>query len=328
MPSSPQRTSGGRITVALVNSMPDAAFADTERQFARALAPGGNQGEVQIDLYTMPGLVRGEAVAAEIRSRYRGLEDLWSTHPDALILTGTEPVQSQLQFEPYWPELSQLLQWAAAEVPSTLLSCLAAHASLLMFDGIERQPLPEKCSGVFDGIVEATAGPLAAGLPATVAVPHSRVNDVPQRALVEAGYAIVIGSGGLYPGWSVATRTQGSGTFVLCQGHPEYSTESLLREYRRDVRRSLLGRGAVPYPSLPHGYLTEQGAALLDAFAAEVRRTGQDQDAIALYGRFPYEQVHAQITNRWADSSATLYLNWLAMLRAGAGSGAGLPGPA
>jgi homoserine O-succinyltransferase/O-acetyltransferase len=328
MPSSPQRTSGRRITVALVNNMPDAAFADTEHQFRRAIAAGGDEGEVQIDLYTMPGLARGEAIAAEIRSRYRGLEDLWSSHPDALILTGTEPVQSQLQFEPYWPDLSQLLQWAAAEVPSTLLSCLAAHASVLMFDGIQRQPLPEKCSGVFDGVVDAASGPLAAGLTATVAVPHSRVNDVPQKALLEAGYAIVIGSGDPYPGWSVATRTQGSGTFVLCQGHPEYSTESLLREYRRDVRRSLLGRGAVPYPSLPQGYLTEPGAALLDAFAAEAGGAGQDQDAMALYRRFPYEQAHGEITNRWADSSATLYLNWLAMVRAGAGSGVGLPGAA
>jgi homoserine O-succinyltransferase len=321
MHSSSQRTSGEHVTVALVNNMPDAAFADTERQFRGALASGG----VHLDLYTMPGLARGETVADEIRSHYRGLEDLWASPPDAMIVTGTEPVQSQMQYETYWPQLSQLLQWAAAEVPTTLLSCLAAHASLLMFDGIERQPLPEKCSGVFDGAVEASAGPLAAGLPATVAVPHSRVNDVPQEALVEAGYAIVIGAGRAFPGWSVAVREQGSGTFVLCQGHPEYSTASLLREYRRDVRRSLFGRGAVPYPALPHGYLTEHGAKLLEQFAAQAARMGFDHDSLELYRRFPYERVQHELTNRWAQSSATLYASWLASVR-GIASTAGAQG--
>jgi homoserine O-succinyltransferase len=274
----------------------------------------------------MPGLARGEAVAEEIRSHYRGLEDLWPNPPDALIVTGTEPVQSQIQYEAYWPELSQLLQWAAAEVQTTLLSCLAAHASLLMFDGIERTPLPEKCSGVFDGAVEAAAGPLAAGLPETVAVPHSRVNDIPQEALLQAGYAIVIGAGRACPGWSVAVREQGSGTFVLCQGHPEYSTESLLREYRRDVRRSLFGRGAVPYPALPQGYLTEHGAQLLEQFASEATQIGGDRDPLELYGRFPYEQVHSELVNRWADSSAILYASWLASVRADASPIAGPQG--
>ncbi len=313
--------------MALVNNMPDAAFADTERQFQRAVSAGLGADHVEIELYTMPGISRSDAVAAEIRSRYLGLDDLWDRRPDALIVTGTEPVQSQLQYEPYWPSLSQLLQWATEEVSTTLLSCLAAHASLLLFDGITREPLPSKCSGVFDGAVDTTRGPLAAGLSDTVAVPHSRVNDVPEAALIEAGYSIVIGRADSQPGWSVASRAQGAGTFVLCQGHPEYSTESLLREYRRDVRRALFGRGVVPYPPLPADYLSPEGSARLEEFA-ESACGGSGTDPVTLYAGFPYEEVRSTLTNRWADSAAMLYVNWLASVRDATGSVAGAAGSA
>lgn len=307
------------ITVALVNNMPDAAFVDTEHQFRRAVGAEPESDLVDIGLYTIPGLNRSDAVAAEIRSRYRGLEDLWSTRPDALIITGTEPVQARLEYEPYWPHLSQLLKWAADTVPTSLLSCLASHASLLMFDGIERQPLAVRCTGVFDSSVEPAGGPLVSELPAVVSVPHSRVNDVPEQALVKAGYTIVVGRGEAGAGWSVATRTQGVSTFVMCQGHLEYSTESLLREYRRDVRRCLFGRGAVPYPTMPSGYFDPESTKVLEQYADEVM-SSSDSDPVELYQRFPYEQVSARLGNRWSDSSAIFYRNWLELANAPVGA--------
>ena len=76
-----------------------------------------------------------------------------------------------MRFEPYWPYLARLLEWAAGHVPTTLLSCLASHASLLLFDGIEREQRPVKCSGVYGGtVVEDPLDPLASGLPDVV--PH------------------------------------------------------------------------------------------------------------------------------------------------------------
>lgn len=309
------------INVALVNSMPDGAFVDTEHQFRDATMGVGGPGSVNLSLYTMPGLTRSEAVAAEIHSRYSGLEELWETSPDAVIITGTEPVQAKLQYEPYWPHLSQLLQWAAASVPTTLLSCLAAHASLLIFDGIERRPLPAKCSGVLEGKVVPGSGPLAADLGAVVSVPHSRVNDIPEAALRDAGYVVVIGEGPGAPGWSVATRTQDQSTFVLCQGHLEYSTESLLREYRRDIRRFLLGRGAVGYPVIPSGYLSDEMTQLLEEFASEATEPS-GADPMELYKRFPYAEVSADLANSWAESSATFFRNWLQLASVPVGAGA------
>ena len=105
--------------------------------------------------------------------------------------------------------------------------------------------------------------------------------------MLKAGYEIVIGSDHSDVGWSVATCRRGDGRFVLCQGHPEYGTLSLLREYRRDVRRFLFGRGAVPYPRVPESYFGPEAIATLDAF--ERRATIFQEDPLKLWERFPYD---------------------------------------
>jgi homoserine O-succinyltransferase len=302
------------VTVALVNNMPDAAFVDTEEQFRHAMAADPSGATVDLKLYTITEIPRSEAIRSLISSRYRDLDHLLDHPPDALIVTGTEPAQAQLQYEPYWPYLARLLEWAADSVAITLLSCLASHASILLFDEIQRIPRATKCCGVFAGAVVDPDDPLAAGLPELVPVPHSRVNDVPEAALIEAGYRIVIGSGPARAGWSVAARDYGGRLFVLCQGHPEYSTASLLREYRRDVRRYLFGRGVVPYPALPEGYLRPAGQAVLEAFADRAATSGAEPPQ--LWADFPFEAAAAAAENTWADTSGTLYANWLGLARA------------
>jgi homoserine O-succinyltransferase/O-acetyltransferase len=306
------RTDLRPITVALVNNMPDSAFLDTENQF-RGKALGSDAAPVKVELYTIREIPRSDKVARLIEERYRGLDELWTRPPDALIVTGTEPTQIQMRFEPYWPYLARLLEWAADRVPTTLLSCLASHASILLFDGIDRIPRLVKCSGVYEGTVEDPSDPLSAGLPAVFPIPHSRVNEVPQTSLVNAGYRIVVGSGSGDAGWSVAAREQGRGLFVLCQGHPEYGTLSLLREYRRDVRRYLFGRGALPYPRLPEGYLGEEAVETLTEF--EHRAQAVDADPRELWPTFPFDEVAATVENTWASASATLYANWLQLAR-------------
>jgi homoserine O-succinyltransferase len=297
------------ITVALVNNMPDAAFVDTEQQFCSAVAADSGGGDIEMRLYAIDEVQRSEQTRAVIAENYRDLDELWAAPPDALIITGTEPVQTQLPYESYWPVLARLIEWAATSVPTTMLSCLAAHASTLIFDGIERTPLEAKCCGVFSGALGSREHALSAGLPESVPVPHSRVNDISEAEMVEAGYDIIVGSDGDRAGWAVAARNQGDALLVLCQAHPEYSTLSLLREYRRDVRRFLLGRGALPYPRLPEGYLRPEGAEVLERFAQAAEAGAQ------LWEGFPLEEAAAAIDNTWQTPSMTLYRNWLGLAR-------------
>jgi homoserine O-succinyltransferase len=297
--------------------MPDSAFVSTEEQFRGLVMAGPDTANVEFDLYTITELPRSEVVAAVIESRYRDLEDLRAQPPDAMVVTGTQPLRPRLRDEPYWPHLARLLEWAATSVPTTMLSCMAAHAFTLLFDGIERVPRKAKCSGVFAGVVANRRDPLARGLPDVVRIPHSRFNEVGEADLVKAGYRIVIGSGPSRAGWTVATCDRGDGLFVLCQGHPEYGTLSLLREYRRDIRCCLFGRGEAPYPRVPVGYLTPEATASFESFARSV--VAHDGDPSDLWGSFPYDDVAASVTNTWADVSATLYHNWLDL------AGAALP---
>lgn len=113
--------------------------------------------------------------------------------------------------------------------------------------------------------------------------------------------------------WSTTCRTRpsphGNALFVLCQGHLEYETLRMLRERRHDVRRFLFGRGGLPYPSLPEGYLTELAAHRLERFVSQAIR-GQE-DPRDLWARFSYEEAAGGVQNAWAASSATVYPNCL-----------------
>ena len=122
-PDSGSELAARPISVALVNNMPDSAFLDTEDQFRGVASAGLDGAPGDLQLYTITEIPRSESVSAMIEARYRGLDQLWMNPPDALIVTGTEPAQVQLSYEPYWPYLARLLEWAATAVPTTLLSC-------------------------------------------------------------------------------------------------------------------------------------------------------------------------------------------------------------
>ncbi len=181
---------------------------------------------------------------------------------DGLIVTGTEPRAGKLTDEPYWPAMTRLVDWARANTLSTVWSCLAAHAAVLHSDRIERRPLAEKLSGIF-ACETITPHPLMAGV-APLCVPHSRYNDLPAVALSETGYELLSrsASAGID---AFARQEHGGSLFAFFQGHPEYDTDSLLREYRRDIGLHLPG-AREHYPVPPLHYFSQYGATLLDAF--------------------------------------------------------------
>src|SRR4029077_5803018 len=86
-------------------------------------------------------LPRAAEARAHIARSYWPLEALLAEAPDGLIVTGNEPHAPRLRDEPYWPRLTQLLEWADAHTASSIWSCLAAHAAVEHFDGIGRRRL-------------------------------------------------------------------------------------------------------------------------------------------------------------------------------------------
>src|SRR5215471_9791670 len=137
------------IEIGLVNNMPDKALATTERQFRALLGAAAEGVVVRVRLFALPEVPRSEMGRQHVDS-YADLADLHDHHIDGLIVTGTEPRAANLKEEPYWRRLAALVDWAEDHTYSTVWSCLAAHAAVLRLDGIERRPLGDKCSGVFE----------------------------------------------------------------------------------------------------------------------------------------------------------------------------------
>jgi homoserine O-succinyltransferase len=227
---------------------------------------------------------------------------------DGLIVTGTEPCAASLQDEPYWPALSRLVDWARGNTTSAVWSCLAAHAAVLHADGIARQPLENKLSGVFD--CEAVADhPLLAAVAPRLRVPHSRLNDLPEAALRACGYRGLSRSATAGVD-AFLKEDEDSSLFLFFQGHPEYDADSLLREYRRDVGRFLRGERAT-YPEPPQDYFNSTATFLADDF--RMRAMGERRGD--LVGDFPMEPLAAAIENTWRNAAVGLYRNWIDYLK-------------
>jgi homoserine O-succinyltransferase/O-acetyltransferase len=308
----PPSYQGLPLRVALVNNMPDGAFAETEQQLLRLLGvgPGGptGAGGVEVQRFTLPGIARGPEVRALMAEGYQELDALWSSPPDALVVTGAAPTSADLASEPYWPGLEHLMWWARSVVPSMLLSCLSAHAALLSFDNLNRRLLLEKCSGVFDHVWDGDH-PITAGIHG-MALPHSRFNEVSREEVTGAGYRILAQSDGA--GWAVALAERGKCEILLLQGHPEYTPHTLLREYRRDVRKYLSGSQG-SYPHVPTGYLGADGVAALAEFQAEVSATRRPGPS--LMESFPYDVAARDVVTGWDGAAQLLMANWLRSVR-------------
>jgi homoserine O-succinyltransferase len=288
------------IDLALVNNMPDSALEGTERQFAELLAAASGDTLVRLKLFSLPGVPRAETARRYLGEAYSPIDSLWNSRPDALIVTGTEPRAAALTDEPYWSSLSRIVDWAQYATISTIWSCLAAHAAVLRTDGISRHLLREKRSGVFE-CTSLSDHPMTAGMPRQFSIPHSRCNDLDQDELTACGYTVLSRSpqAGVD---SFVKRTRS--TFVYFQGHPEYDSGTLFREYRRDVARFLSGERET-YPAMPKGYFADDAKYRLTTFHERALAAR----SVGLLADFP--AVEQEVANTWRAAATQIYRNWL-----------------
>ena len=300
-----RRNQRATIELALINNMPDPALRATEKQFCVAIQEAKAGLPVNLHLFTMPSVKRAGAAADHVAHHYEEFDGLLRTTFDAVIVTGAEPKAPNLEDEPYWAQFTELVDWAATSTRSTVWSCLAAHAAVLHLHGIRRSALTRKVSGIFD-CDAVRLDPLLLGTPAKAPVPHSRWNALLQDDLQACGYDILRVSREV--GVDLFSRDCGS-RFIFLQGHPEYATESLLREYKRDIGRFLLGKSP-EYPSEPAHYFSEEALTVLHAF----RRRCEAQRDVTLLDVFPNVSSPFAIQNRWLRPTTLFYRNWLRTL--------------
>lgn len=294
---------GEFLRIALINNMPDAALEDTELQFFSLLDDASGDLPVMLKLYSLTGVPRAERGLRHLNSFYFPLDELWNSQFDALIMTGTEPHQPNLRQEPYWSTLANVLEWAERNTVSTILSCLAAHAGVLHGDGIERHRLADKQFGVFD-FSRAGNHALTTDAGSTIRFPHSRWNEVRRDDLRSSGYTLLTHSD--EAGVDSFVKRRNRSLFVHFQGHPEYGEHTLMKEYRRDIRR-FLRRERETYPTMPHGYFGAEATQLLSEF----RNVALADPREEVMEAFPEAAVVGSLHNTWRSSATCIYRNWL-----------------
>jgi homoserine O-succinyltransferase len=297
-----RRMSRPRLTIGLLNNMPDAALCATERQFGDLLRAAAGDVDIDLRCFALAGLPRGERVQGLMAGRYLPAEAMADAGLDGVIVTGNEPRAADLDAEPYWPALTQVIDWTQAAGVPTLWSCLGAHAAVLHLDGVRRRPLPAKLSGVFASDV-LSADPLLAGVTEPFVTPHSRQNGLDEAELARRHYRVLASSP--VAGVDAFVR-RGPALALFLQGHPEYDSDTLMREYLRDVGRFL--RGDRPaHPPTPSGYFDAATETAL-AGLAETARRAPDPDMLPHYAE---ALAAAAPTRTWRASALALYRGWL-----------------
>jgi homoserine O-succinyltransferase len=137
-------------------------------------------------------------------------------------------------------------------------------------------------------------------------VPHSRWNDV-SRAQFDAADLRVLAEADI--GVHLATSPDGF-RFVFFQGHPEYDTISLLKEYKREVRRFAAG-DITQYPPFPDNYFSDRNRAILDEYRERLMAARQAGDPMP---DFPDTLLGRELDNAWRDTAHAVVGNWMGLV--------------
>jgi homoserine O-succinyltransferase len=291
----------GVLRVAFVNNMPDSALQATEAQFCALLHEASSRIPIQLQLAYLPQIERSAVSMDYLKRRYVPIDALFESPPDALIVTGTEPLAATVRQERYWARFAQLVDWADSHTYSSIWSCLGAHAAVDHLDGIPRRRLAHKRCGLFQHGVDQSH-PLMDGVDAPLPTPQSRWNELPAEDLERAGYRIL--STSAESGANIFVRRRRS-LMVFFQGHPEYDAATLMKEYRRDVERFFRGE-YTEYPQVPSGYFSPPALALLQDYKVRALSASESDRE-----RFPYAALAPMLANSWRKSAIQIYKNWL-----------------
>jgi homoserine O-succinyltransferase len=292
------------LHIGLLNMMPDAALEPTERQFFRLVGESNPIAQFYMHPFTLPELPRGDRARQHIDRYYDTFETLQQEGLDALIITGATPTHPDLADEPFWEPLRDVVAWADENVTSTLCSCLATHAVLESVYSQKRQPLGFKRWGVFPHRVVDGSHPLVHDVNTLFDVPHSRFNEVSKAQFETAGMHILAESD--EAGVHLAVSRDRI-RWVYFQGHPEYDTVSLLKEYKREVMLFAAGNRA-DYPHFPDNFFSPQVKAIFDEYRVLLERAidnGLEHPA------FPDSLIGSKLNNTWHDTAEGIVANWI-----------------
>ncbi len=295
------------LHVGLLNMMPDAALIATEIQFMRLVGSCNQIAQFFVHPFTVQGLPRSNETGDYIDRYYRSFEEIQTTGIDALIITGANVTNPSLDQEPFWKPLGEVVSWARQNVTSVLCSCLATHSLVKQLYHIDRQLMPAKLWGVYPHRIVSKKHPLLRDINSRFDVPHSRFNAVNREPMERAGLTILIESDVAGVHMAVSPDQY---SMVYFQGHPEYDTTSLLKEYKREVNRFVAG-DRVDYPPYPELYFNDDAAIIAERYRETVFGALEADNEVPA---FPDAYIEPLLDNTWRDTAKSIFNNWLGLV--------------
>ena len=294
------------LHVGLLNLMPDAALRATDRQFIRLVCAHADAANLYVHPFTVAAQHRSEPAKEYLGDYHENFPDLRRGELDGLIITGANPARADLREETFWEPLVEVMDWGRKSVRSILCSCLATHAVLLNYYGVQRARLPQKRWGVYSHDLLVEGHPLLTGISSPFDAPHSHNYDVSRATMEQVGVRVLAES--REAGVHMAV-SEDQFSFVFFQGHPEYDAISLLKEYKREVDRFLAGER--DYPPYPDHYFGETAVVSLERHKMLLTREESWQRDLP---RLPEEEISKRVSNTWLEAGGRIYSNWLAEL--------------
>jgi homoserine O-succinyltransferase len=126
-------------------------------------------------------------------------------------------------------------------------------------------------------------------------------------ALTACGYTLLTQS--VEGGVDSFVKKKKRSLFVHFQGHPEYGAQTLLKEYRRDIKR-FVRRERETYPSMPKGYFDAVSTKIVTEFRDVVLANRREE----LMEGFPQPALAGRLQKTWHSSATAIYHNWLRYL--------------
>ncbi len=248
------------LDIAVINLMADKI--STERQLALWL--GNTMLQVNLSFVATDSYVESVAngrrsrntPAEHIRKFYSAFSDVRGRKFDGLIVTGVNALKDRVEQEDFWPDVVDVLKWSTTHAFSSLILCWGAKAALKYFHDIDSLKSEKKLFGLFEHRLVSDKTGLMFGFPDLFPVPVSRwkspkredILKVPALEIVadseEAGPNMLVESEPVDNPPALFPRR------VYILNHPEYETETLGAEYRRD-------RSLDPSCPLPRHYFPE-----------------------------------------------------------------------
>ncbi len=231
------------LKLLILNLMPTKVV--TENQLLRKLSNTPLQ--IDVEFLQTASYIPKHVDIEHLESFYTTFDQVKDKYYDGLIITGAPLADVAYEDVEYWPELTQIMDWAETNVHCTMYICWGALAGMYYYYGVPTVRYDEKLSGIYPNRVLKRSSPFLRGFDDVFMAPHSREVGVLSEDVLRIPELEIL-SDSETGGPTFVKTTDSSKFFIFC--HLEYDIDTLALEYKRDLDKGM-------NPNIPVNYFPD-----------------------------------------------------------------------